>query len=67
MYILSILFAIQIRKGSKMGLPTIMVRLNEEDKLLVERAAKKERVATAAWVRTIIVDEAYKVLGERKL
>jgi uncharacterized protein (DUF1778 family) len=50
-----------------MGLPTIMLRMSAEDKTLVERAAKKERVATASWVRTIIVDEAYKVLGEKKL
>ena len=42
---------------------TVLVRLKESDKLMVEKAAYKCRLSQAAWIRNLIVDEARNQLG----
>jgi hypothetical protein len=42
---------------------SIMIWLEESDKKIIEDAAHKERIATAAWARNVLVSIASEQMG----
>lgn len=48
------------------GKKAIMVMLEEADRELVKEAAYRQRMATASWIRNIIVAEAINQTGGAK-